>query len=169
MVYDLTYILYMYMPMGTVWYQTHYQFLALLDLVSRATVGPSSVGTGVRCPSVVHPSSIGSRPNFIGSYLSAISPDRFFFSQIFNIQIFTIFFRFVNMGPYASKNLKMLLLLQFSSAWRQTYMTNKVVMGECKAMDILAICQKLNILGHFEIFGDAEPYGAGNFKTLLLR
>ncbi len=40
--------------------------------------------------------------------------------KIFNFQIFTIFFFFVNMGPYESKNFKTLLLLQFSSDLSQT-------------------------------------------------
>ncbi len=47
-------------------------------------------------------------------------------------------------------------------------MINKVVMGEYKVLDILAICQNLKILWHFEIFVNIGPYGAGNFKMLLL-
>ncbi len=41
-------------------------------------------------------------------------------------------------------------------------------MGEYKVMDILAICQKLKNLWHFQIFVNTGPYGAGNFKMLLL-
>ena len=37
------------------------------------------------------------------------------------------------------------------------------------AMTFLAICQELKILWHFEIFANTGPYGAGNFKTLLLQ
>ena len=36
-------------------------------------------------------------------------------------------------------------------------------------MTFLAICQKLKILWHFEIFINTGPYGAGNFKMLLLQ
>ncbi len=40
--------------------------------------------------------------------------------------------------------------------------------GGIKIINILAICQKLKILWHFEICIYAGPYGAGNFKMLLL-
>ena len=38
-----------------------------------------------------------------------------------------------------------------------------------QAVTVLAICQNLKILWRFEIFVNTEPYGTGNFKTLLLR
>ncbi len=64
-------------------------------------------------PSVVRPETQvsqkplhGSRPNFMGSYLSTISPDHFFvFSKFSIFKFLRIFFVFVNMGLYGSKNL----------------------------------------------------------------
>ncbi len=47
-------------------------------------------------------------------------------------------------------------------------MINKAVMGEYTVMDIVAIYEKLKILWHFDFFVNTGPYGAGNFKTLLL-
>ncbi len=47
----------------------------------------------------------GSRPNYMGSNWSTISPDcfSFFFFQNYTFQIFTIFFSFfINIGPYGS-------------------------------------------------------------------
>ena len=41
--------------------------------------------------------------------------------------------------------------------------------GEYRLLPFLAICQKLKMLWHFEIFVNTEPYGAGNFKALLLQ
>ncbi len=68
----------------------------------------------------------GSRPNLVESYLSAISPDRFFFLFCFVFKIFyfknfkDFFFVFVNMGPYVSQYFKTLLLQQFQSDFTQT-------------------------------------------------
>ena len=65
----------------------------------------------------------GSRPNFVESYPSAISPDCFFFFlQNFSVSNFYdfFFFVFVNMGPYGSQNFKTLLLPQFRSDFTQT-------------------------------------------------
>ena len=40
--------------------------------------------------------------------------------------------------------------------------------GGCRLLPFLVICQKLKILWHFENFVNTGPYGAGNFKALLL-
>ncbi len=49
----------------------------------------------------------GSKPNFVESYLSAISP-AFFFSKFLIFKFLRFFF--VNIGPYGSQNCKTLLL-----------------------------------------------------------
>ncbi len=41
-------------------------------------------------------------------------------------------------------------------------------MVEQKDINVLAICQRLKNLWHFEFFMTTRPYGAGNFKTVLL-
>ncbi len=41
-------------------------------------------------------------------------------------------------------------------------------LGLIQAMTFLAICQKLKILWHFEIFVNTGPYGTRNFKRLFL-
>ncbi len=43
-----------------------------------------------------------------------------------------------------------------------------LVMREHRLCLFGAMCQKLKILWHFEIFVNAGPYGAGNLKALLL-
>ncbi len=43
-----------------------------------------------------------------------------------------------------------------------------LVTREFRLQLFLAICQNLKILWYFEIFVNTEPYGTGNFKTLLL-
>ncbi len=41
-------------------------------------------------------------------------------------------------------------------------------MREYKDIDVLVSCQKINILGHFELFVHMEPIWDGYFKTLLI-
>ncbi len=71
-------------------------FLALLDCISGATV-LVHVHRSVFCPltQVSQKQLLGSRPKFMGIYLSTISARLlffFFFFKIFNFQIFIIFF-----------------------------------------------------------------------------
>ncbi len=126
-------------------------FLALLDFVSRATVvAQASVAcaSSVNCgfSETVH----GSRPNFVESYLSIISSESFSFIQNFHFSNFyDFFFIFANMRPHWSKNFKTLLLPQFSSDLSETL--NKVVIGEYKVINVLAIWQTIKTFWHFDI------------------
>ena len=56
---------------------------------------------------------------------------------------------FVNTGLYGAGNFKSLLLLQFVS--NLSFIMHKAVIRVYKVMNILAICQKLKILWHFEV------------------
>ncbi len=67
---------------------------------------------------------------------------------------------------YESQNFKMLLLPQFWSDFNQA-MINMIVMGNI-GYYFFGGLTKIKNLWHFEIFFNTEPYGAGNFKTLLL-
>ncbi len=70
---------------------------------------------------------------------------------------------FVNSEPYGAGNFKTLFPLWFSSNFSQTSREHWLAWWS----RVLAICQKLKMLWHFEIFVNSEPYGAGNFKTLF--
>ncbi len=75
----------------------------------------------------------------------------FSFFTFFKFQIYFFFF-FVNMGPlWGQKKFHTKPLLHFFIRAEPNFMINKVVLREYKSMYILAICQKLNILWHFEI------------------
>ncbi len=119
-----------------------YIFCSELDFVSRATVVADSRLSAVRPTTQVSQKPLhGSMPDFVKSYLSAISPELFFsFFKIFDFQIFTIFcFLFINMGPYGSQNFKTLLLPQLRSS--------------------------LKILWHFEIFLSTGPLWGWKFQN----
>ncbi len=104
------------------WYLTPRIFLALLDSVSRAH--------GMGLLSVVRPSVSQLSLNLMYGFLSnfscgfpwAIRPDGFWiFEKKFFLDFLRIYFVFVNMGPYGSKNFKMLLLLQIAAESFQTF------------------------------------------------
>ncbi len=113
----------------TLWWHIHLLFLALLDYVSRAheiAICPSSV---VR-PLSVRPSVSQLSLNLMNEFLSnfscgfpwAIRSDFFWiFEKKFFVDFLRIFFVFVNMGPYGSKNFKTLLLLQIAALSFQTF------------------------------------------------
>ncbi len=64
------------------------------------------------------------------------------------------------MGPYGSKMSKRYsYTLQFFIGTYPNFMTNKVIMGEYKVMDILAIRQKIKILWDLEILVTQDHMG----------
>ena len=115
----------------------------------------------------------GSRPNFVESYLSTISPDFFFiFSQFLILKFFTIIFRFPYHGTLWEPKFQNTTSPTVSLRFQPNFMINMIVIGEYRLLlffFFLAICQKLKIVWYFEIFVNTGPYGAGNFKTLLLQ
>ncbi len=143
----------------------------------------------VHCPwqlSIVPPLSIQfsqktlhrSRPYFMGSYLSTISPRpwyRAFFSvkhghvffSFFKISIFQFFKEFFSfllawdpMGANISK-------CYFPHGY---HLIKMLAMEEYRPLLFLVICQMLKILWHFEIFHNTgSVYVVGKFKTLSLQ
>ena len=122
-----------------------------LDSVSRATV---MAHASVVRPSVLILTQVSqkplheSRPNFVESYLSAISPAPPFFFKIFYFQTFTIFFSFsLTWQPKFQNTTSPTVSVLF----QPNFMISLSVTGEYSSITFLAICQKLKILWHLEM------------------
>ncbi len=127
-----------------------HDFLALLDIVSRATVMAQA--------SVISPLTQvsqkplhGSRPNFMESYLPYLQTI-FSFFKIFYFHIFTIFISIsLTWDPNGAKISKHYFSHNFDPISTK-FMTNMIVMGEYRLLLFLAICQKIIFYGTLKFF-----------------
>ncbi len=107
-------------------------------------------GAGVRRPfvrpvtQVSQKSLHGYRPNFMGSYLSAIPPDCFQF--FFNFQILTIFFSFSFSWDHMGSKIQNTTYPTVSVQFQPNFMINMLIKGEYRVF-FFVICQNLKFYG----------------------
>ena len=106
-------------------------------------------------------------PGIKGSYLSDIFSDFFsFFFLNFQFSILYDFFSFsLTWDPMGAKISNSYISL--SSDFNQSFVINIVVMWEYRLL-LFWRSVKHKQIWHFEIIVSTWPYGAGNFKTLLI-
>ena len=96
-------------------------------------------------PSSVRPSPFSENPsdilmpNLVERYLFTISPDHFLFFKMLHFLFFTIFFLFINMGPYGRKTSKRHLI------WK--YITDSL--QKIYAKGLYQSCIKIGRISHF--------------------